>query len=103
MSERKVGGTLKLVTDDTGGQVSRDPVVGYLWAADKLNKKSTIRLQTDNAGVFTVTVPFGMMNDIVKPLWDEKVRVTGTIRGQHIDLDYIEPYSGEEQDSPNSL
>jgi hypothetical protein len=38
-----------------------------------------------------ITVPPGLMNDIVKPLWDSTVTVTGTLRGEKIILQDIRP------------
>jgi hypothetical protein len=62
--------------DKLGERVS---VTGELQYADaRRGPKGTIRL-VDRQGIqHRVTVPEGMMADIVKPLWEDEVRVTGT-------------------------
>jgi hypothetical protein len=62
--------------------------VGYLRAADKIGT-NTIRLETDDKTVYTVKVPEGMMNDIVRPLWDQRVKVTGRIKGTSVEMEGI--------------
>ena len=39
----------------------------------------------------TIFVPEGMMSDVVKPLWEEEVTVTGTQKGKKIHLMQIRP------------
>jgi len=39
----------------------------------------------------TIVVPEGMMSDVVKPLWEEEVTVTGTQKGKKIHLMQIRP------------
>ncbi len=53
-------------------------VTGRLLFADALRSESRIQLVEENSGVrHTIIVPEGMMDDIVKPLWDEIVVVKG--------------------------
>jgi hypothetical protein len=53
-------------------------VTGRLLFADALRSESRIQLIEENNGVkHTIIVPDGMMDDIVKPLWDEVVVVKG--------------------------
>src|SRR5207248_2894292 len=62
-------------------------VTGTLKFAD--SRKNTNEIQIISAGGVrhTVIVPPGMMSDIVKPLWDEEVTVTGTqTKGRKIHL-----------------
>lgn len=70
---------------------SRRPieVTGRLLFASKLEHKNEIRIQTRNQ-TLPVRVPEGMMNDIVKPLWDEVVLVRGVSDGGLLILETIE-------------
>ena len=76
-------------------QRSRSPLSGYvevtgkLLFADERGGKNLIRLVDENEIEYKVTVPAGMMSDIVKPLWEDVVTVTGeryrgTIRLENI-------------------
>jgi hypothetical protein len=71
-------------SDDDTVQVS-----GTLKMAD--SRKKTDEIQIISAGNLrhTVVVPPGMMSDIVKPLWDTEVTVTGTQKGRKIHLTQI--------------
>lgn len=55
-------------------------VVGRLEWASSLRQENEIRIQTEEGAVDRVSVPPGLMNDIVRPLWDEKVVITGRRR-----------------------
>ena len=67
-------------------------VTGRLEFASKLNQQSEIRIEPDDGGPpQRVRVPEGMMNDIVKPLWDERVTIRGTRQGDEILLLTIDP------------
>jgi len=70
-----------------------EPVVitGRLEFASKLHQENEIRILTETGSVFRVRVPEGMMNDIVKPLWDERVTVRGNRSGEEILLVAIDP------------
>lgn len=52
-------------------------VKGRLLFADGTKQKGEIQLIDDNCQQYLVIVPEGMMNDIVRPLWDNVVIVTG--------------------------
>jgi hypothetical protein len=53
-------------------------VTGKLLLADaRRSGREKIQLIDDRGQAHTVIVPEGMMSDIVKPLWEERVRVTG--------------------------
>lgn len=56
---------------------SRDPEMGHITIVDATGK------------AYSVTVPVGMMSDIVKPLWEETVIVTGLKIGRKIMLEEI--------------
>ena len=64
-------------------------IKGQLLYADAL-KTSTIRLVDDSGETHGIIVPKGMMNDIVRPLWDSYVQVKGTRRGKALLLDEID-------------
>jgi len=53
-------------------------VMGRLLFADGTKTRGEIQLVDDNGQSYFVIVPEGMMNDIVRPLWDNIVVVTGT-------------------------
>lgn len=62
-------------------------VKGRLRSADALKSQRTIRLKPDERSKpYTIIVPEGMMNDIVRPLWDDVVVVTGFRTGNKIQL-----------------
>lgn len=53
-------------------------VTGVLLFADALEHKQNLIKLVDEAGVtHSIVVPSGMMDDIVRPLWDSRVTVTG--------------------------
>lgn len=54
-------------------------VIGQLKLADDRGRHGKIQLVDDDNQRHVVMVPDGMMSDIVKPLWDEKVTVTGKV------------------------
>ena len=65
-------------------------VTGILHYADAIGaRKGTIKLEDEDGAVHVISVPEGMMADIVRPLWDDVVRVTGVRRGGRIELDEI--------------
>lgn len=67
-------------------------VIGFLKMADARKAgKDHIQLIAENNVEHTVVVPSGMMSDIVRPLWDARVVVTGTQRGSKITLEDIRP------------
>jgi hypothetical protein len=64
---------------------------GILRFADAMHKDSVQIKVVDEANrVHQVKVPEGMMNDIVKPLWDSLVVIKGTREGNYIILQDIE-------------
>ena len=69
-------------------------VMGLLRHASKEeDEESSIRLVDEGGKRHVILVPTGMMNDIVKPLWDEQVRVTGMKVGRLITMENITPVS----------
>ncbi len=70
-----------------------EPVViyGRLLYADNTKNKREIRLVDEQERSFKIRVPKGMMDDIVKPLWDEEVIVKGIQKTKTIiELEEIE-------------
>ncbi len=53
-----------------------EKVVGYLKFADAL-ETNQVKLLDENDKKWTITVPEGLMRDVVRPYFDEKVQVTG--------------------------
>jgi len=65
-------------------------ITGRLLLADARHSgREKIQLIDDAGQATNVIVPEGMMSDIVKPLWEERVRVTGYYRGKSIRLEDI--------------
>jgi hypothetical protein len=64
-------------------------VTGRLLLADARKPAGKIQLIEPNNTAYTIEVPPGMMDDIVKPLWDEIVEVTGLKKKSKIILKEI--------------
>lgn len=72
-------------------EYERVEVRGLLHYADEIGRNDgTIRLEDQGGRVHEIVVPEGMMGDIVRPLWDDAVVVTGTRRGKRIRLEGID-------------
>ena len=67
-------------------------VRGVLHYADEIGRKDggTIKLEDQAGRIHEILVPEGMMGDIVRPLWDDTVVVTGTRKGKRIRLEGID-------------
>ena len=73
-------------------------VRGVLRYADATGKGSNeIKVIDEKQKQYLVKVPRGMMNDIVRPMWDSIVEITGTVENNYIMLDDIQEIIGEEQ------
>jgi hypothetical protein len=70
-------------------------VTGTLKMADARKKIDEIQIISAGNVRHTVVVPPGMMSDIVKPLWDTDVTVTGTQKGKKIYLMQIRPVEAD--------
>jgi hypothetical protein len=66
-------------------------VSGLLKMADSRKKVDEIQIIDPGDVRHAVIVPEGMMSDIVKPLWDAEVAVTGVRKGRKIHLMQIRP------------
>ncbi len=65
-------------------------VTGKLLFADARKEKGEIQIVDDKGRGHRVRVPEGMMSDIVRPLWEYRVTVTGTFKDKKIYLQDIE-------------
>ena len=73
-------------------------VQGVLCYADATGKGSDeIKVVDEKKKQHLVRVPEGMMNDIVRPMWDSIVEITGTVENNYIVLDDIQEVVGEER------
>ena len=66
-------------------------VTGRLLFADERRNTHIIRLIEDNGTEYKISVPPGMMSDIVKPLWRDRVTVIGVQKRKTIFLQDISP------------
>lgn len=64
---------------------------GILRHADAMREDSNVIQVIDGNERHTVQVPQGMMNDIVRPMWDSHVIIQGVRTGEHIILEDIRP------------
>ena len=64
---------------------------GILRHADAMREDSNVIQVIDGNKRHTVQVPQGMMNDIVRPMWDSHVIIQGIRTGEHIILEDIRP------------
>jgi hypothetical protein len=93
---RRRGELTKLVSvaRESTSQAIEDEYVevrGVLHYADEIGRSDgTIKLEDEDGLVHEILVPEGMMGDIVRPLWDDTVVVTGTRRGSRIRLEGID-------------
>ena len=65
-------------------------MTGILTQAVKTKAKNSIGIVQDDGKILIVHVPAGLMNDIVRPLWDREVRVVADKVGDRIELRDIE-------------
>ena len=82
-----------IVESSTEDKIPGKPVEvrGMLRFADATgNEGNVIKIVNDEGRRQSVRVPEGMMNDIVRPMWDSKVIVKGLRRGRAIVLQDIE-------------
>ncbi len=66
-------------------------VTGRLKIADASGPRGMIVLIDEENKKHRIQVPEGMLNDIVRPLWDERVTVSGVHQKNTIRLDTIDP------------
>ena len=64
-----------------GETIKTEVITGILKYADAL-KQNSIRVQQVNGKTRTIIVPKGLMNDIVKPLWDCSVEIEVSVEGK---------------------
>ena len=73
-------------------------IVGRLLFANATSGRKKIKIVDDEGIAHSLIVPEGMMADIVKPLWEDLVRVHGKKRGNNIHLEHIERAAEKEQE-----
>lgn len=79
---------------DESSQIDEEPkpesvkLIGVLSFAD--SKKSKIKLTDDNSKDFIITVPKGLLSDVVKPYFEEEVILKGIKTGKKIELTDVE-------------
>ena len=60
-----------------------ETIVGRLRFADAVNeKRKSIKIITENGEARTIRVPAGMMNDVVRPLWNQPVSALCVVKGK---------------------
>lgn len=68
-------------------------IIGRLLYADaRRGSKPNIRLIDDEGESHRIIVPEGMMSDIVRPLWEERVQVTGAYKRKTLYLEDISSF-----------
>ena len=74
-------------------QTTSEPVEirGILRHADAMREDGNVIQVIDGNKRHTVQVPQGMMNDIVRPMWNSHVIIQGVRTGEHIILEDIRP------------
>lgn len=78
--------SVKKTNDEQGESVT---VRGTFLYADSMSKENKIKLKDESGNKFDVRVPPGMMADIVKPLYEDAVIVTGIRKKNTIELEDI--------------
>lgn len=85
---------VKAITERGSKKAKDNPdieIVGRLNFADSTGKKDIIKIRDHNGQDHRVSVPSGMMADIVKPLWDNDVVIRGKQGKDIIFLEAIDP------------
>ncbi|MGP0069162.1 MAG: hypothetical protein ACLQGP_36880 [Isosphaeraceae bacterium] len=80
-------------TDETSIEI-----IGRLLFANATSVRKKIKIVSDDGVAHSLDVPEGMMADIVRPLWEDEVRVQGKKRGDTIHLEHIESYIDQAQE-----
>jgi len=84
---------LAIGVGDSRGRLRRrriTQITGTLLFADKIGDKREIRIVDENGIAHRVHVPEGLMDDIVKPMWDSKVIITGLQKGKLLEMQDIQ-------------
>lgn len=83
------------VTEDTTREIK---ISGTLKFANSLRLRSGLIQIVDNQGVpHKIQVPPGLMGDIVRPMYEQEVVVTGQLKANVVVLDTIVPAEAEEE------
>ena len=88
----------KLIAE-VGETVEQVSVTGELLYADaRKARKDEVRLVDASGQTHRISVPDGLMVEVVRPYWDSTVTITGVRRGNMIELHGIDEASGIESD-----
>jgi len=85
--QKEIAPITKIITP--AEEVGIVEVTGRLLLADARKPLGKIQLVEESGLSHIVSVPEGMMNDIVRPLWDDLVTVTGIRKGKTVHLKEI--------------
>lgn len=86
---RKVRAPVSVPHKEQENPIETIEIVGILKYADSRTEKDKIQIIDAGMKQHTLTVPTGMMSDIVKPLWDSKVEAVATKKGRMLILQDI--------------
>ena len=91
MPRDRIKMTSERIADKGAGEEGKlVTTTGRLLLADaRRSSRQKIQLIDEQGKFLDIVVPEGMMSDIVKPLWEERVQVTGFYRGKTIRLEGI--------------
>ncbi len=83
-------------TTNEGTQVvERTGILRYADASAGPSSNNRIKLVNDGGDDYQVIVPAGLMDDIVRPMWNSHVTVRGTLRGRQRNLRLTEIWESE--------
>lgn len=79
-------------------------VTGTIRSADESTRRRehpVFGVEEDNGNKHTISVPPGILQDIVKPFWGERVHVVARRSGSRFELSHLEPIDETETDQAN--
>jgi len=91
--------------DEESDDTKRERIIGKIHKADELKRGAPIFGIKDEHGiVHTISVPAGLLDDIVKPYWGDRVQVTAIRRSSASSLELvdIEPVLDEPETGPTT-
>ena len=88
--------------DQQSDDARTERIIGEIHKADEIKKGlPTFGIRDDTGKVHSITVPAGLLNDIVKPYWGERVRVVAVRktakRLELVDVEPVDEAAQEEQ------
>lgn len=85
--------------ESKGAKPAQQELTGLLQFADATSGNKKIRLVDAGKSSVAITVPEGMLDDIVRPMWGSYVRVVGIPKGRGLTLVDIDPVDPPTDDS----